>query len=85
MAGERGNRGIAAELIAVARAMREVNCIRYLGHGLELVLGPTPLTEEQVKKANKEALDPLARKRAHFENLLGRTVSNDELKHLPES
>lgn len=56
--------------------MRELGIVVLDG----LTLGPEPLPKTRLPKADN---DPLAQRRAYFENLLGRKLSDKELEALP--
>lgn len=83
MAGARGD--AVSELKELATTMREYGVIKYIGHGVEILLGPPPLSKKEREDQEKSKTDPRARKRAHFEMMLGRNLTDGELDMLPES
>lgn len=56
--------------------MRELGVLQWNG----ITLGPTPPTAPEAKP---DADDPLAERRAHYANLLGRAVSDEEVSRYP--
>lgn len=68
------------ELTAIVDMMREKGVVRLVSLGTEIVLGP-PV---QKAKAKEQDVDHnLEARREHYEVLLGRGVSDEELRRLP--
>ncbi len=77
-----GERDLAVELSAVADVCRAKGIVKAMfinGQLAEILMGPPP----PAPKGTKSEVDDRAAKRAHYENLLGRPVSNVELDNLP--
>jgi hypothetical protein len=60
---------------------RTKGCISYEDNGLKLLFGPMPPSS---KVAAKVDADPRASKREHYNLLLGRTNTEQELDQLPD-
>ena len=71
-----GERDDLIALRASVATMRELGVLQWNG----ITLGPTPPTAPEAKPAQD---DPLAERRAHYEGLLGRRVTDDELSRYP--
>jgi hypothetical protein len=66
-----------AELAATVGEMRRLGVVSWNG----IVLGPDP--QRIAAKAKETPSDPLAAQRAYYSDVLGRPVSDDEVKRLP--
>lgn len=71
-----GERADLIELRASVATMRELGVLQWNG----ITLGPAPLTAPEAKPAQD---DPLAERRAHYANLLGRPVTDEEVSRYP--
>lgn len=67
-----------SQLKALIDLLREKGVVRFAQDGLEVVLGPPT-----AKKEVKSDLDPNQDRRVYYEQMLNRSVGNDELARLP--
>lgn len=82
MAGRKPGDAVS-ELISIANTMRELGVVKYSGHGIEVLLGPAPMSESERRQQEKEKKDPRATKRNHYSLLLGHVPTDAALDMLP--
>lgn len=68
------------ELSALLDCLRAKGVVKFVHGGTEILLGPPPMA--RAKKENG-ASDEVETRRRHYEDMLGRRVTDQELEHLP--